>query len=223
MDLPENLRPKQPGWRKKGVMKKGESSRDKDGKNGNQSVESHTPPGLPHGLTFVNEVASTEPTTLPTREDRASTFSYDAMAANDHTPLATTTTTTTTTYERQHSPMFASASAHDFARSMARSPSPTNVGVSTSGIDPQLDGLFGNPAASSIEKDNPVHVVPDDDTLSDTAGEALDIFNMTHDDERDEDPMFPGTGSDTGENAFERSDMFGDEWLVNEDDFCVDQ
>src|SRR5215468_6198657 len=101
MDLPENLRPKQPGWRKKGVIKKGESAsaRDKDGKNGNQSVESHTPPGLPHGLTFVNEVASGVPTTLPTREDRASTFSYDAMAANDPTPLATTTTTT---YERQH-------------------------------------------------------------------------------------------------------------------------
>jgi histone demethylase JARID1 len=220
MDLPENLRPKQPGWRKKGVMKKGESSRDKDSKTGNQSVESHTPPGLPHGLPFVNEVASGVTTTLPTREDRTSTFSYDAMATNDNTPLATTTNTT---YERQHSPMFASASAHDFAKSMARSPSPTNVGVSTTGIDPQLEGMFGNPAISSVEKDNSVHVTSDDDTLRDTAGEALDIFNMTHDDERDEEPMFPGTGSDSSEHAFDRSHMFGDEWSVYEDDFSVEQ
>ena len=219
MDLPESLRPKQPGWRKKGVIKKGEAGRDnKDCKiSSNQNVKSHTPPGLPDASMFGGEVSTGVPTTLPTREDRASTFSYDAMAANDHAPLAVTTTATS--YDQQHSPMFASASAHDFARSMARSTSPANVGVPTAGIDPQLEGMFENPAASSVEKDNPVHVNPDDDVLRDTAGEALDIFNMTHDDERDEEPMFPGTGSDAGEHGFERSHMFGDDWWVNEGDW----
>ena len=56
MDLPENLRPIQPGWRKKGIMKQGESARDKDGKTGNSSVESHTPPGLLRGLSFVGQL-----------------------------------------------------------------------------------------------------------------------------------------------------------------------
>ena len=176
LDLPEHLRPKQPGWRKKGVMKKSDLI-NKDASNGQPGIESHTPPGLPHGDTF-NRGSAGVSSSLPDRGDRASTFSYDAMATAEGT-------TNTTTYNGD-SPMFASAPAHDFGQSVGRSLSP----LQNPGIDPQLENMFGNAGSVSVEKDSvPVTANEAGEALRDSAGEELDIF-MNHD--AHEDNMFGG-------------------------------
>lgn len=177
MDLPEHLRPKQPGWRKKGVLKKTdlEAIRLREQQ---QTTESHTPPGHPP-MEMQFGGSSGVPTTLPTREDRASTFSYDAMAGNEG-PANTSTF-------NQHSPMFASAGPHDFGRPAGHSLSPLQV--PSAGIDPQLENMFGHPGGStSVDKDHvPTTAHEAGEPLRDTAGEDLDMF-MQHD--ADESNMF---------------------------------
>jgi len=173
MDLPEHLRPKQPGWRKKGVMKKSDLI-NKDASNGPPGGESHTPPGLPHGMPFTGGSASV-PASLPKHEERASTFSHDAMATADGPA-------NTTTYNGD-SPMFASAPAHDFGRSVGRSLSP----LQNPGIDPQLENMFGNPGSASVEKDNGPTTANEAGEALRAAGEELDIF-MNQD--AHEDNMF---------------------------------
>jgi [histone H3]-trimethyl-L-lysine4 demethylase len=118
-DLPEHLRPKPPGQKKKAA-----DARKSVGQN-QSDVPSTTPPGLPHGI--LVETARRASDALPTREDRASTFSYDAMAAQSK-PYA------------PNSPMFTSASHSAYNRS--------NSPPATTGVDPQLENMFGAPSGS---------------------------------------------------------------------------
>lgn len=127
-ELPVHLRPKPPGSKKK-EKEDGSKKGSENGGNVPTSLQSHTPPGLPHGVankpvTFHNTLSTGAPGTQA--QDVPATFSYDAMNAS-------------TTYPELNSPMFTTASA------MAR---PDLASPQAHGIDPQLDNMFGRPSSS---------------------------------------------------------------------------
>jgi histone demethylase JARID1 len=133
-DLPEHLRPKQPGIKKKEKDEKKQStSKAPSSKGGNVPDSSHTPPGLPHGLPPY-ESESRPSTALPTDGDRQSTFSYDAMSGG-------------VSFAQQDSPMFA-PSHHPMTHGSSASPRVQTSSHLISGIDPQLESMFGRPSSS---------------------------------------------------------------------------
>jgi histone demethylase JARID1 len=132
-DLPEHLRPKQPGIKKKDKEEK-KSSGSKASSSKGAPNDSHTPPGLPHGMSTY-ESESRPSTAMPTDQDRQSTFSYDAMGG------------AATSYPQQDSPMFATSIPHALSHAGSASPIATTSSHAV-GIDPQLENMFGQPSGS---------------------------------------------------------------------------
>jgi histone demethylase JARID1 len=132
-DLPEHLRPKQPGIKKKDKdEKKGSSASKPSSSKGINPDEAHTPPGMPDAR-FGSE--SRPGTAIATDQDRHSVFSYDALGG------------ASTSYGQQDSPMFATSLHH--AMSQAGSVSPVVPASShAAGIDPQLENMFGQPSGN---------------------------------------------------------------------------
>lgn len=142
-DLPEHLRPKQPGIKKKDKEEKKQStSKPPSSKGGNVPDSSHTPPGLPHGGIAPYESESRPSTALPTDGERQTTFSYDAMSGG-------------VSFPQQDSPMFA-PSHHPMTHGSSASPRVPTASHMVSGIDPQLENMFGHPSSSAnrgVERD----------------------------------------------------------------------
>jgi histone demethylase JARID1 len=135
-DLPEHLRPKQPGIKKKEKEEKKSLSTSKNSSvKGGNATDSHTPPGLPHGMPRY-ESESRPSTAVPNEQDRHSVFSYDAMGGG-----------ATTTYAQQDSPMFATSGHHAMTHAGSISPVAT-TSSHAAGIDPQLENMFGQPSGS---------------------------------------------------------------------------
>ncbi|KAF2436848.1 histone demethylase JARID1D [Tothia fuscella] len=123
-DLPEHLRPKAPGIKKKDKgddPKKQPGSKASSSRGGN-AHDSNTPPGLPHGVSNDNSRFDLA-TALPTDNDRHHTFSFDAMAGG-------------VSFATQDSPISAS-------------PHVQTSNSILSGIDPQLENMFGPPPTTS--------------------------------------------------------------------------
>ncbi|KAF2403083.1 PLU-1-domain-containing protein [Trichodelitschia bisporula] len=135
--LPAHLRPKPPNpKRKEREEKKLSASSSKQGSAGVN--ESHTPPGLPLGVSHSHAPSNS----LPTVQDHQATFSYDAMGSSMGS-----------SYRPQvEEPMFTTTSRHVGLSGLSQgAPSPI-MPTHSAGIDPQLENMFSNPSSTTNHK-----------------------------------------------------------------------